>query len=535
MNVKFLILLSFVILYIFTIPIQAQVTIGSGNEPVQAAILDIKTKKPGSDEEAADGGVLMPRVALANLNSLHPLLDMGPANDNKEKLLHVGLVVYNVGGTVSPHAAGIYYWTGSNWKLLMAGEVAISDPWYKVGTSASSRLNTDNSYLNAKAVINGALVNTINTDEKAVLTVIGADASINGLTLGKGKGNINGNTSLGLKALQSTTKGNNTAIGSNALTANTLGENNTAVGYTSLSNITTGGKNTAIGSGAGSNITTGQNNLMIGSGTQAPTAASNNHINVGNALFGIQGATISAGRVGVGIAVPQETLHVNGSMSLAKADYVDGDVLVVDSNGKVGIRETAPVQYVYMQSVQETIYSGNELNKLNNADDVVLTWLTGDLHYNNDVVELISPSVLKVKRSFAAEVSGYINYRSGANYQSHFGSSNNDYSFLREHGSALLNLKIQISTDNGANWADLSNTRGVWTYSELGNQAQTVETPVVIKNIYAGNQIRMVIQRPILSDKTIIGLPHGQASSSSAGIVLPSGMKYSKGIRIVGI
>lgn len=528
MNIKFLIVFSLITLYVYSIPAYSQITVGSGNEPIQAGILDVKTKIPSSDEETADGGILMPRVALANLNSLYPLLDSAPANDNEEKLLHVGLVVYNVGGMASPYAAGIYYWTGSKWKLLMAGEVVLSDPWYKIGTTASSRLNTDNSYLDAKAVINGSLVNTINTDEEAALTVAGGDVSINGLTVGKGKGNVSGNTSVGLKALQNATKGNNTAIGSNALATNTSGENNTAVGYMSLSGVTTGINNTAIGSNSGSNITTGQNNLMIGSGIQTPDAASNNHINIGNALFGVRGATVSDGKIGIGIVTPGETLHVDGSMTLTKTEYMDGNVLVVDSNGKVGERETMPVQYAYMQSTQETTYSGTELSSLNNSNDMVLTWSTSDLSYNNDIVELISPTTLKIKKSFAAEISGYINYKTGATYPTNFNSS-----YTRDSGSALLNLKIQVSTDNGLTWVDLSNTRGVWTYSELGNQAQTVETPVVITNLYAGNLIRMVIQRPTSSADANLGLSHGQ--TVVAGIVIPSGMKYSKGIRIVGL
>ena len=59
-----------------------------------------------------------------------------------------------------------------------------------------------------------------------------------------------GNTCFGANALDSSTApaNNNTAIGYDSLTANTVGDDNTALGYQSLLVNTTGIQNTAIGS-----------------------------------------------------------------------------------------------------------------------------------------------------------------------------------------------------------------------------------------------------------------------------------------------
>jgi hypothetical protein len=66
-----------------------------------------------------------------------------------------------------------------------------------------------------------------------------ADASINGITVGRGSGNISSNIAIGSGALYSnTTGGGNTAIGSFALNANSTGSENTANGYVSLLNNT---------------------------------------------------------------------------------------------------------------------------------------------------------------------------------------------------------------------------------------------------------------------------------------------------------
>jgi len=60
------------------------------------------------------------------------------------------------------------------------------------------------------------------------------------------------------------TTATNSALGCNALVANTTGTNNVAVGTCAGTNITTGAFNTAIGVNAGCNITTGSTNVAIG-------------------------------------------------------------------------------------------------------------------------------------------------------------------------------------------------------------------------------------------------------------------------------
>jgi hypothetical protein len=108
------------------------------------------------------------------------------------------------------------------------------------------------------------------------------DASISGLTVGKGAGSIATNSVVGLGALpantsglantamgsatmaSNTTGGYNSAYGRNALGTNTTGSNNTALGYNSLVLQTTGGKNTAIGDSALFSNTTADNNTAVG-------------------------------------------------------------------------------------------------------------------------------------------------------------------------------------------------------------------------------------------------------------------------------
>jgi hypothetical protein len=92
-----------------------------------------------------------------------------------------------------------------------------------------------------------------------------ADATINGVKVGRGAGSIATNTAVGASALNANTTGaTNTAVGVNALTVNTTGSQNTSVGVSSLSANNTGSQNTAIGRAALFTNTTGSNNTGLG-------------------------------------------------------------------------------------------------------------------------------------------------------------------------------------------------------------------------------------------------------------------------------
>ena len=75
------------------------------------------------------------------------------------------------------------------------------------------------------------------------------DLKVNGITVGRGNGNLASNTATGKDALLSnnTIGANNTAMGSQALYSNTFGSQNTAIGSGSLNSNINGIQNTAIG------------------------------------------------------------------------------------------------------------------------------------------------------------------------------------------------------------------------------------------------------------------------------------------------
>ena len=141
--------------------------------------------------------------------------------------------------------------------------------------------NYTNTLSFGSATTNNQFNNDVNITGSLITTM---DASINGVTVGLGGGNINNNILVGSYSLQSNTTGfSNTAIGVVSLNLNTTGSSNVAIGNNSLSINTSGGSNTAVGVNSLQANTTGSSNTTIGTGSlnSNTTGGSNTAIGFG--------------------------------------------------------------------------------------------------------------------------------------------------------------------------------------------------------------------------------------------------------------
>ena len=122
------------------------------------------------------------------------------------------------------------------------------------------------------------------------------DMTVFGVTVGKGKGNLN--TVLGDGALSANTTGGDTvAVGNGALRLNNTGSRNTAVGYNSLTKATNVKENTAIGWGALAKATEGSVNTSVGDSSLANLETGGYNTAVGNAAL----TSVTTGDQNVGI------------------------------------------------------------------------------------------------------------------------------------------------------------------------------------------------------------------------------------------
>lgn len=163
-NKKILFHLIFLLFSISLANLQAQVTIGSGAEPQNGALLQLKETEGENDNSVR--GLLYPRVSLVKANELFPMYGM-PGNENATYTTdkttvnksHIGLVVFNTTDNPTPtqerdvFTPGLYIWDGSLWKrmntrLVVTPEIqdlkcasaTLSPALYQAGTAYSGTL-----------------------------------------------------------------------------------------------------------------------------------------------------------------------------------------------------------------------------------------------------------------------------------------------------------------------------------------------------------------------------------------------------------
>lgn len=236
---------------------------GSGSRPVVATadgtLIDgsstIATKndlnsKLNTNNPTATGTFTTPNLRVTNFNG-GVLYSDAPGNVNNVAVLPVSL-----GGTGVTGSTG----TGSN--FVLSNAPTLLNP--QVGTQAAN----DNSVKAASTayVDRGFFAN---------------DITVNGLTVGRGSGNVSTNTAFGSSVLTSNTGSQNTGVGFGALASNLAGISNVALGFQALYLNTSGSQNVGIGYQALSGNTTGNNNTAIGQSANVSTSGLSNATAIG--------------------------------------------------------------------------------------------------------------------------------------------------------------------------------------------------------------------------------------------------------------
>lgn len=119
---------------------QSQVTIGHSTSPNSGAILQLKENDNSGVNSSK--GLLLPRVALSQTNSMSPIIENATATDQEQ---HIGLTVYHIGSLNL--CAGVYVWDGI-WNSIVPCYATVNcssanfSGTYKVGTPLEGADNT---------------------------------------------------------------------------------------------------------------------------------------------------------------------------------------------------------------------------------------------------------------------------------------------------------------------------------------------------------------------------------------------------------
>ena len=142
------------------------------------------------------------------------------------------------------------------------------------------------------------------------------------------------NTAIGSSALQSNTKGsNNSSLGMTALYANTLGSNNTAMGELALFGNTTGLSNTASGYAALVANTEGAYNVALGYQAGSAITTGSNNVAIANV-----GTKSDAGIIRIGTAKVHKKTFVAG---ISGINVTRGQSVVINSSGQLGVSSSS--------------------------------------------------------------------------------------------------------------------------------------------------------------------------------------------------
>ncbi|MCH2023750.1 MAG: tail fiber domain-containing protein [Saprospiraceae bacterium] len=214
---------------------QEGVAINKANaNPDASALLDISS---------TEKGILIPRMTQTQRSAI-----LAPAT---------GLLIYQTNGTTP----GFFYYDGTIWKSLSA-----DGDWTVDGSGNMTNANSGD-------------------------VTISVDATINGLTVGRGSGNVAGNAVFGTSAFNSNTTGNNnTATGTYVLNSNLNGSANVASGHSSMYYASIGndynlalGVNSMRGTGAYTNT---DFNIALGHQSLYSINGGDSNIGIGrNTLF----------------------------------------------------------------------------------------------------------------------------------------------------------------------------------------------------------------------------------------------------------
>ncbi|MEY4963250.1 MAG: hypothetical protein RLZZ323_569 [Bacteroidota bacterium] len=164
-----------------------------------------------------------------------------------------------------------------------------------------------------------------------------SDIQVNGLTIGKGKGQNDQNTAVGAGALNSSNSNGtrNTAVGALALAnyAGTTFDNNTGVGYFNMIGLTTGYGNTSLGAETMFNVGAASNNTAIGNQSLI-NAAGDNNVGVGAR----SGDGLTTGTNNTFLGTQARTLGSSSTISNSTALGYDA---VVSTNNTIQLGNTA--------------------------------------------------------------------------------------------------------------------------------------------------------------------------------------------------
>ena len=345
--------------------------------------------------------------------------------------------------------------SSTDWTTFNGKQNALTNPVTGTGT-----VNTLSKFTGTSTIGNS------NVSDDGNVVAIATNATVNGLSLGRGPGPVEVNTVFGLNALPSNTSGAyNIALGRFTLNSNTVGSHNVVIGDSGMKKNITGNFNVAIGTNSLVENTIGMSNTGIGDNALSSVVSGNSNIALGS--YGLSKITNDTGNTGIGVATFFNV--VSGSYNTA---------LGFNAGNRFGIGNSTN-----MTSTNNSIYIGafsKGLNATGSINEIVI---------GNDAVGLGTNSAV-VGNTATTKTAIYGNLLLGT--------------------TTDTGAKLQV---NGSYTNASSNDEGMDTTIDfsLSNIAYTAATSntITITNIKDGGTYHLATTATTVYDKVTFSVPLG--------------------------
>lgn len=231
------------------------------------------------------------------------------------------------------------------------------------------------------------------------------------------------------------------------------------------------------------------------------------------------------GSVTVAGSTSAPTLDIEGNLRIGSAPSIsNASALVRDDNtGIIGTAVAIPPRFAFIQSTQgQKLATQQEIDLFNTGIDFKVTWDEVDIVSNNVVAFDNTNDYFVINQDGLYELSGFLNYAA-------YSTIPPTYPTTASGGRSGVNATIQIDKNDGNGWTDFTAARYTFTGTAVNNTAVTIVIPPGVSMFTKGTKIRMTFRNP----SSNFGLPHG--TSGSNGITLPTGVQFTKGMKILAL
>jgi hypothetical protein len=345
------------------------------------------------------------------------------------------------------------------------------------------------------------------------LDVVGGNARINGVMVGKGSNSVSTNLGVGVNPLYSNTSGSeNTAIGYFAMYSTTSAIRNTALGNNALYSNTTGNSNVAIGAGSLYSNTAGFYNSSVGYNSMQNMMGQYNSALGRDSMRGSLTAVNNTGQYNTAVGYESMLLLTSGNWNTAVGNQAGTNLSTGSYNTFIGRSTVASAGGLVTTGSNNTIIGGyagtttlaSTVVLADGAGEVQL-WATGKnvafgttsptTYANYTTLHIAGQTttaggLLRLTTSDSSIAVNIFTNNAGANYDT---TTSHSHLFNINGASSLIVSSSGIETAGSITTADPGLGSAAWQLGDVQNATVSLITSQYVEVVIGGSSYQLAL------------------------------------------